>query len=169
MFNDEVGLIEFGLGGHTEHLVPVNGGSWGGTCSGYQSPESFWGHVEKRDGLRHVIPDGTPVLDRCDVLRKHPEYAFNSPMVGVALDHVERCPEPDPLMAMGFGGAFKAFALKRIADKEWSGLDTIPLASYLHWWVKRGARVGFTSGRSFVWLDDAKLGVRPKLVQPILF
>lgn len=167
---DEVGFISFGLGGHHLEYVPQRGDgySWGGSCSGYETPDTFWAS-EGRSDLRHVIPDGTPVVDERSVLREHPEYAFESPMVSVSLDHVERCPEPDPFMAAALGGSFRTLALKRLVDKEWGGLDRVPLTVYLHWWMKRGARIGYTSGRSFVWLDDAKLGIRPKLVQKAMF
>jgi hypothetical protein len=60
------------------------------------------------------------------------------------------------LMAPGLGGEFQWFAVKKLAQSQWRGLDFISLTAFVEHWRSLGARIGRINGRVVVWESPAE-------------
>jgi len=152
-------LIYFGLAGHGVELSEQREDSRSiSHISGYDSPESFERCLvsERRSiypALAHV-----PVLDKRPALKKHPGYAYSSPLVDVRLSdgEVDRINKESALeMLPGLSGGFDTLAALAIAHKgkEPGPLDSVSVQDYIQWWTSRGARLGRmdSSGLRIIW------------------
>lgn len=148
MYNSTPALVSFGLGGSGIEFMPEGEqGNITSHQSGYSSPDNFFG--DNREGNF----EGVPVIDKKEAVRKNPSLAITMPMVSTKLkdDEVNECPEPSDVMLFGLGGAFKALAIRKKVDKQFSGLDMVSIKTYIRLWREQGARIGVIKNKKFVW------------------
>jgi hypothetical protein len=157
-------LIYFGLGGHGIELYEPDETvcSPYSHLSGYESPESFERRITKGD-YDNTDLRNCPVLDKRAVLDQHPGLAWSSPMTSARVPdgEVEQCPMPDPLIARALEGSFGVLAVAKLANPQWTGLDTVSIPQYVAWWVAHGARYGTMSadGTHIEWHDPPSVTV----------
>lgn len=152
-------LICFGLGGHWVELE-YDDPNTSGHLSGYDDPESFWKRLSPEDPADRY-PDGCPVIDKRSVLEKRPALGIVCPMPKVGIDEPEHFAGHDSIVAQAMtkdpGNAYGTYLRIDKAHKEITRepgpLDYVPIAYYLEWWRKRGARVGVVHQGQFIWDD----------------
>jgi hypothetical protein len=101
--------------------------------------------------------DGAYVLDKRPAIELHGAgCSLNSPMVDATLPegqesplHVER--ENLAAMAPGLAGEFQLFAVRKLVQPAWRGLDMVCVATYVAHWRSLGARVGRIRNRVVDW------------------
>ena len=159
MFNKLVRLVCFALGGHTEWYEPTRDErgriSTSGHLEGYDRADTW----VPDEGIEY--PDGTPVLDKCAVLRENPGLAFRSPLLQVGCGEWQKMDTvvDEPLLsALASPQSFGVLALMcnqeaRSADvrKEPGPFDYVDVPYFVEWWRKQGARYGTIVNRQIVW------------------
>ena len=145
-------LVEFGRGGDTVYFGK------GCTCSGYGDPDRPHA-AAPHDDL--VIPDGTPAVDVRPAIDTDEGYkwVFKGPLVNVDLpdSDVDRCPQPDSLMACAmagnaFGGLLALQEVHRYNSPKTAGpLDSVSIPVFVAGWREHGARIGHYLNGVIVW------------------
>ena len=145
-------LVEFGNGGDTVYFAK------GSRCEGYGSPENPHA-AAPHDDL--TIPDGTPAVDVRPAIETDDGYrwVFKGPLVNVDLpeSEVDRCPQPDSLMACAmagneFGTLLALQECHRHSSPATAGpLDSVSTGVFVQGWREHGARIGHYQNGAIVW------------------
>ena len=157
MHTRTVGLITFGLGGHSEQHVPEKNSS--SHLSGYAKPDTW------KPNKDTIYPDGTPVFDHRELFEKSPMLAIKAPMVSLGLkpgevDSLDVGTIQDSIMCKAmmeesgsqFGSLLGYHAAQKVtAPKEYGSLDNIALDLYIKYWKERGSRYGEIKDNEIIW------------------
>lgn len=157
-----VALVSLGFGG-----ASIDYSCCRGSCTPYVSADDFERILSETRHLFHTDCgpeqfEGAFVLDKRPAIDRHgAACAINSPMLDATLPEGEESPLRAErgnlaLMAPGLGGEFQWFAVKKLTQPQWRGLDFISLTAFVDHWRRLGARIGRIHDRVVVWEDPAE-------------
>jgi hypothetical protein len=153
----KVALVSLGFGG-----TGIDYSCCKTTCTPYVNADDFERFLRDTEILFHK-DCGVEQFEQAYVLDKRPAIerhgagcSLNSPMLDATLPEGHQSPlgvEPESLavMAPGLGGGFQFFAVRKLAEPKWRGLDMVSLTDYVNHWRSLGARVGRIRHRAVEW------------------
>jgi len=106
------------------------------------------------------LEEGGFAIDKKELLATSGEarsMVVNGPMVDITLapGSIDKFDlhENAELMLPGLGGGYKTLAARAVADRSWTGLDSMSLDLYVAMWRELGARIGQRRGNDIEWED----------------
>jgi len=145
-------LMDFGLGGNMGYIEP-HGMYFHCTSSWYLHPSDLQKYIDNNHYPAEEM-EGCVLLNKIPALEKSPLFALSSPLLDLNLSpgEVERFRDlvrgVVPIENFGLAGLC---ALRAYNEKEFSGMDSVPLSTFVSWWEKRGAVAGIVINGKVIW------------------
>lgn len=163
----EIAYFSLSLGGVHAECYPYKtpgGCEYGyGSITYYLTAESFERLLADGYFNREERPvAGALVIDKRPALERNPGLAISLPMCnpGLPAGGVDSFSAEDRMTAAAMlpalGGEFATLAALAVADRRFSGLDSVAIDVYFSLWRAEGARIGRISadGLRVDWFDD---------------